>query len=408
MNYSRAESLEAPLHEPEYVLNDNDNVERFERSTRRTRKLDRVAARTERDRARGYSINVKQVVLAFAIEFFIIAIVLVGQVYLVQGAADDWHKIIPAMLFPLALAVIELARVPLAISVRTAQSWNIQLAALLGVCCAVVVTSLSLYQIGDKSFSQRLEAVNAKRAALEDVRSRQKQFADWRADADTAIQKMRTDRDNLAERYRSLTVAMNQMIAQNCTQTVRTDQSGNELRGQSCKVNPLLKTMQTEHADAKQKLQDANTSVANAEDGLRKQLANDVGTREQAMRKAEAEYRAAIFQSPMHGYTGMLFGKDPAEVTEGEVKTLQRYLIGLPSIAAALASTLIAMAAVRRIPRRDPDEPVRLPDEAVAYLFGPLVNAIRAEADSAVKAALSSNASNSAQGPPPSAGPKGT
>ncbi len=45
----------------------------------------------------------------------------------------------------------------------------------------------------------------------------------------------------------------------------------------------------------------------------------------------------------------MLFRKDPRDVTDGEVKTLEWYLIIIPSIAAALSSTLIAMTAVHRI-----------------------------------------------------------
>ena len=43
--------------------------------------------------------------------------------------------------------------VPLAIAVRIQKSWNIKLAALLGVMCAVVVTSFSLSQIGHLTFN---------------------------------------------------------------------------------------------------------------------------------------------------------------------------------------------------------------------------------------------------------------
>jgi hypothetical protein len=83
----------------------------------------------------------------------------------------------------------------------------------------------------------------------------------------------------------------------------------------------------------------------------------------------------------------MLFRKDPREVSDGEVKTLEWYLIVIPSIAAALSSTLIAMTAVRRI-KSKPEVVTAIPDEAAAYLFGPLVAAIKQEAQDAVSAAM--------------------
>lgn len=119
--------------------------------------------RLQRDVARGYSINVKQVVLAFAVEFVIIGLILTGQfVYAVQLPNISHFVIVQTLLFPIALAMVELARVPLAIAVRTQKSWNIQFAALLGVACAVVVTSASLYQIGNLTFNPRLEFVHEK------------------------------------------------------------------------------------------------------------------------------------------------------------------------------------------------------------------------------------------------------
>jgi hypothetical protein len=105
------------------------------------RSFHRKTARTERDVARGYSINVKQVVLAFAIEFLIIGLILTSQYFI---ATEQGPRFFEALLFPIALAMVELARVPLAIAVRTQHSWNIKLAAALGVASAIVVTSFSL------------------------------------------------------------------------------------------------------------------------------------------------------------------------------------------------------------------------------------------------------------------------
>jgi hypothetical protein len=103
----------------------------------------------------------------------------------------------------------------------------------------------------------------------------------------------------------------------------------------------------------------------------------------------------------LHSYTGMLFGMDAAEVSEGQVKTLEQYLILIPSIAAALASTLIAITAVSRMRPAIPEPTPTIPDEAAAFLFGPLIAAIRSEATNAVGAAIAAGAK--ASSPPSSA-----
>jgi hypothetical protein len=85
----------------------------------------------------------------------------------------------------------------------------------------------------------------------------------------------------------------------------------------------------------------------------------------------------------------MLFRIDPAKVSPEQLKTLEFYLIFVSSIAAAFSSTLIAMTAVRRIKKPKEMAAVTIPDEAAAYLFGPLAIAIRKEAADAVAAAVS-------------------
>jgi hypothetical protein len=105
-----------------------------------------------------------------------------------------------------------------------------------------------------------------------------------------------------------------------------------------------------------------------------------------------------VNKSQLHSYTSMITGKAVAEVSEAEVKNLEKYLIIIPSIAAAFASTLIAITAVRRI---KPSEPPAIPDEAAAYLFGPLLAAIKQEAKETVTAVMNERAKATA--PPESA-----
>lgn len=58
--------------------------------------------------------------LAFAVEFWIIALIIVGTYLLIAESGQLTHEaIFSALLFPAALSMVELARVPLAIAVRT-------------------------------------------------------------------------------------------------------------------------------------------------------------------------------------------------------------------------------------------------------------------------------------------------
>ena len=83
----------------------------------------RRLTRLERDRERGYSVNVKQVVLAFCVEFWIIGLIIIGTYLLISESGEHGNvssqDIFSALLLPAALAMVELARVPLAIAVRT-------------------------------------------------------------------------------------------------------------------------------------------------------------------------------------------------------------------------------------------------------------------------------------------------
>jgi hypothetical protein len=139
----------------------------------------------------------------------------------------------------------------------------------------------------------------------------------------------------------------------------------------------------TRTRDSREELDAAQTAVRQAEDELRKL---DVGQLDAEIAAADAEYRVAVNRSQLHSYAAMMTGKAVTDVSEADVKSLEKYLIIIPCVAAAFASTLLAVTAVRRI---KPKESVAtIPDEAAAYLFGPLVSAIRQEARDAVAAAV--------------------
>ena len=100
-------------------------------------------------------------------------------------------------------------------------------------------------------------------------------------------------------------------------------------------------------AEASKKLEEANA----ARNTLSLTDANKLYT------EAEVDYREALFHSQLHSFTAMAFGKDPNQVTEGEIASFLRVFVFLPAVLVALASTLLAITAVHRIrPRRRPHQ----------------------------------------------------
>jgi hypothetical protein len=296
-------------------------------------------------------------------------------------------KILQMLLFPLALAVVELARVPLAIAVRTQTSWNMKLAALIGVTCAVVVTTVSLSQIGHSTFNPRLEAVHEKKNAWLQAQTNRQGHAEQKKAAQALLDQAIKSRDEASRALQSATHELGAQPMQNCSpyQKPNPNPYGPPITGQTCKENPAFKPLKAQMDSANLKMLEAEAAVKQAQANFAQY--DDPRALDQAVSKVDQELRDAIYQSPLHSYTAMLFQKDPREVTDGQVKTLEWYLILIPSIAAALSSTLIAMTAVRRIRRKKSEEPTTIPEEAAAFLFGPLVTAIDQQVREAVAAA---------------------
>jgi hypothetical protein len=366
----------------------------------RSRRSLSAAARLERDRARGYSINVKQVVLAFAVEFWIIALIIVGTYLLiVDGARENISRedIFSALLLPAALAMVELARVPLAIAVRTQNTWHIKFFAAIGVLAAITVTCFSISQIAWKTFDIRIAEVTKANDKLSEAKVKRDAFRGRIAQSDREIEEKIGFVASAADRLAALEAQLTKVTSSPgtvCKPLLGPDRQpvigADGKPAVSC--SPTVAVNQTQLNTLKAQITTTGKERELAELALRQARGDakklDPRLIDDEVMRAEAEYRASVNKSQLHSYTSMITGKAVAEVTEAEVKSLEKYLIIIPSIAAAFASTLIAITAVRRI--KSPDAPIAtIPDEAAAYLFGPLVAAIRSEATAAVSAAMS-------------------
>jgi hypothetical protein len=403
VNYSRTDKDKlSELHQiAERGFEDARQVHRTGILGRET-PAERRQARQERDVGRGYSINVKQVVLAFTVEFWIIGLIIIGTYLLIAESGDrrqvSNEEIFSALLLPAALAMVELARVPLAIAVRTQHAWHIKFFASLGVLAAITVTSFSLSQIAWKTFDIRTaEATRAgDKLAQAKENKNQLQTKILQSKADLA-QKIH-ERDSVNDRLGGLEQQLTRISTSSgttCKPTLGPDgkpvvgDDGKTLQtcGPTATINQAqLNAVKTQIASTKKELEVAQAALKQTEEDGRhidpQQIDKDLAT-------ADAEYRTAVNKSQIYSYAGMLSGKAGADVTDADVKRLEKFLIIIPSIAAAFASTLLAITAVRRIKPEEPAPTVTIPDEAAKYLFGPLLDAIRAEARDSVAAAIS-------------------
>ncbi len=104
---------------------------------------------SKRDQQRGYSINYKQVVLAFSIEIIIVVTSLIGAWLMAIKYGRTPTDQLLMMLAPVAYAMVEFSRVPLALATRTQRCFLMKFVALLAVLCAAGVTIKSMSMLGE-------------------------------------------------------------------------------------------------------------------------------------------------------------------------------------------------------------------------------------------------------------------
>ena len=338
----------------------------------------------ERDQQRGYSIIYKQVVLAFSIEIIIVVTSLIGAWLMASkyGRTSTDHLLM--MLAPVAYAMVELSRVPLALATRTQRSFLMKVVALLAVLCAAGVTVKSMSMLGEIMFRPRLEAVSEAKRNLDKVNHLRESMAYRIKVADDVVAQRKSEREATEQQVARIAAEMGKHPGQTCFQSSGTDKNGNAYKGQKCSADPgilalkqQLQSASEDRAEASKKLEEANAE----RNALSLTDANKLST------ETEASYREALFHSQLHSFTAMAFGKDPNQVTNGEIASFLRVFVFLPAILVALASTLLAMTAVHRIKPKKEATPVAVPDEAVIQILRAAVQSANAELNNASAAA---------------------
>ena len=335
--------------------------------------MDYFARKEAFNASQGYRIDYKYLGMAYGIEIAVVATSLLSAWFFAEiYGHGDGTTMAMMMLAPIAYAGIEIARVPLALALRTQPNWFWKIVFALMVLCAVAVSVKSLSQLGEVMFRPRLIDVTRATAALKDARNAEAAYASKVTAADAVVTQRAGELSQAEARLKAVNSELGALPPDRCARVWHTNGRGQRYSSQEC------------HADARQKamtgnLGDAQTARAAASDKLdaarHERAALDATAVETQASALELARRDAIMNSQLHSFTGMFFGKDPTEVTEGELHSFLRLFVFFPAIFASLAATALALASVT--PLRKPPEAVEVDDMAlVEHLLGPLTKTV--------------------------------
>ena len=358
--------------------------------------------------ARGYSVDYKYLGIAFFIEIAVIYTSLQGAWLFADTYARDSRAFTMMMLAPIAYAGVELSRVPLAFALRTQTSlaWKVVFAVL--VLCAAAVTVKSLSQLGEIMFRPRLMDVTESATHLADMRAQAASVALSVKSADAVVEQRREELRATQDRLKTASGAVTGLPAEKCwTETRRT--AAGVTRARRCRADGRQSPLIGELKDA-QTARDTASTQFDAASAERAKLSTAAA--DSRVSDADTAYRKAVMNSQLHSFTAMFFGKEPTQVTDGEIHFFLRWFVFFPAIFASLAATGLALASVTYPRREEKVEAVEIDEAALrAYVLEPLVAEVQnrvlhaAEVDRARVAAAAqggTNTSGEVVTPPPS------
>lgn len=332
--------------------------------------------------SQGYRVDYKYVGMAYAIEIAVVATSLLSAWFFAKiYGHNDSTTMAMMMLAPIAYAGIEIARVPLALALRTQPNWFWKIVFAIMVLCAVAVSVKSLSQLGEVMFRPRLIDVTRATAALKDAQNAQSAYAAKVHDADAVVAQRTAELNDAEARLKSVNTELGALPADKCVRLWHTNTLGRRYSSQDCHTDGRQKVMSGNLADAQRARaqgSDRLDTARKARDGL------DATAVAKRVSELELARRDAVMNSQLHSFTAMFFGKDPTEVTEAELHAFLRLFVFFPAIFASLAATALALASVT--PLRNPEEPIEVDGMDVAkHLLEPMSEEVSARA---VNAAL--------------------
>ena len=327
--------------------------------------------------AQGYRIDYKYVGMAYGIEAVVVTTSLLSAWFFAKiYGHNDSTTMAMMMLAPIAYAGIEIARVPLALALRTQPNWFWKLVFAVMVLCAVAVSVKSLSQLGEVMFRPRLIDVTRATAALKDAQNGRAAYEAKVSAADAVVTQRTQELGASDARLKAVNSELGALPADRCARVWHTNSEGRRYSSQECHADARQKVMSGNLADAQKARADASDKLDAAR---RDRDALDPTAAAMSVSALEVARRDAILNSQLHSFTGMFFGKDPTEVTEGELHSFLRIFVFFPAIFASLAATALALASVMPL-KRAPD-PIEVDGADVFSTFlNPLTSTVEEHA----------------------------
>jgi hypothetical protein len=282
------------------------------------------------------------------------------------------------MLAPASYAVIEMCRVPLALSVRTQRSIIVKTLALVGVIAAAGVTVKSMSQLGEIMFRPRLIAVSQAKHSFEKAEGERKTFGERVAVAQVEVERITREKEQAQKSATDQAINLKNIPKPVCRWIVSTFRDGGTQRRQVCTTPPQATTMDEAAREATDNLKKVETRLSQANQKL--QELGSAGALDARVTQARAGLDDAVMKSQLHAFTGMFFAMDPAHVSDGQISEFLRIFVFVPAICVSLASTLLAMSAVQRIKQPRPSKgTTTIPEVMPQYVVGPLYEKLYTE-----------------------------
>lgn len=342
--------------------------------------------RAARDQGRGYSISYKPLVVAYVIEAAVIVSGVVAGVQFANRFAGDngmtsgatgqqvaalnyWGSLLPAnhsqawwmaIIATVTIAVAEMARIPLAQAVRSHRNFTVRMLAIVGVAMMCVVTTKSMSQVMEQMFHPRLRHVQT---ASADVKKAEGELATLVATRSAVGAKLRPLEQDVDDASKALS-DMNKLIEEQGKAPVprevkkTVNSTCRNKKGVKFRCKKTVTEMVQDPWVGQQFADQLPELMAKRDEAVTKRdaITHDVAAVDQAVAAQEEvitslrdKQLTAVAESQLHSFTAMVFGKDPVEVTDGEVHWFLRIFVFVPAIMIAVTSTLLAMTAYTRL-----------------------------------------------------------
>jgi hypothetical protein len=281
--------------------------------------------------------NGKTLTIAIVIELIIVSAVLfAGYQFAERYSGGDNMQWWMAIICGIVYAMVELARVPLAMMAAVHRKWHARWLAIFVLMFAVVITTKSLSQIGEQMFSQRLVEVHKAQTALEIAEANNAGAIENDKNKYERIEALDAEIDSFGKGLKEFGKPPEPKQVCNITHTRRGP-------NRSCRMVPVAwagATMQQQLVDsrAKRNAMDAETGASGkARDNAKAAIA-----------KAQGDYQVAVQNSQLHSFASMVFRKPQSKVTDGEIARIQLLFVLIGALAGAITATGLAYCSFTR------------------------------------------------------------